>query len=236
MLESPIMDDFLAYLAEHDIAGLPGLTDDALADLGRDLGVELPDPVRELYRVCGGLDEDAVEYLPMRLMSPDEATTVVTILAGMAETYRPARDARYLFTDDNSNWAGAYVTGPLTGMVVLLDHEDPSPAPRFVDLDSFLVRLVETGRAEGDHTDLVTDFPLRPDAPPELAARAAPLARLFLDRYRARAGAVHDHPDVLVDLDIGLHLLPPGDRGALDGLREPAHPVARSMIARLAPV
>ena len=63
------MREFLDYLAEHGIPARPGLDDEALDRIDEAIGVALPESVRALYRACGGLDREALEHLPMRLMS-----------------------------------------------------------------------------------------------------------------------------------------------------------------------
>jgi hypothetical protein len=216
--------EFLDYLAEHGIPALPGLDDDALDRLDAAIGVTLPEPVRSLYRACGGLDDDALEHLPMRLMSPDDLVDTAHVLfTESPEVYSPAPEAVYIFTDDNSNWAGVYHTGPLAGMATVLDHDEPSQAPRWRDLPSLLHRLVEAGQQVHDDDDedddddwvdftwLRTDYPLSPESPSDLIERAGPLAQLHLDSFRARiAGLDHLDQRAVADIETALYVLPPG--------------------------
>src|SRR5690349_292413 len=109
----PAVRALLDYLAERGVPCMPGLEDAALAALESALGGALPEAVRALYRACGGMSEETLRHLPMRLMSPDEALETREILRDGEDAYAPARDARYLFTDDQSNWAGVFVTGHL---------------------------------------------------------------------------------------------------------------------------
>jgi hypothetical protein len=111
----PAVRALIDYLAERGVPCMPGLEDAALAALESELDGTLPDAMRALYRACGGMGEEALHHLPMRLMSPDEALDARAILRDSEEVYAPAKDARYLFTDDQSNWVGVFVTGHLTG-------------------------------------------------------------------------------------------------------------------------
>ena len=120
------MREFLDYLAGAWDPARPGLDDEALGRLDEAVGVALPESVRELYRACGGLDEEALEHLPMRLMSPDELIDTAKVhLTEVMEVYSPAT-AVYVFTDDDSNWAGIYHNGPLAGMATVLAHDELS--------------------------------------------------------------------------------------------------------------
>ena len=230
------MREFLDYLAEHGIPARPGLDDEALGRLDEAVGVALPESVRALYRACGGLDEEALEHLPMRLMSPDELIDTAKVLfTDMVEVYSPAT-AVYIFTDDNSNWAGIYDRGPLSGMATVLDHDERSRVPRWRDLASLLHRLVEAGQRMHDWDDddwvdftwLRTDYPLTPDSPEDLIAEAGPLAMLHLDRFRASvAGRTVLDGQIIDDMEAALYLLPPGHPDVLAELLRSPHQYVR---------
>jgi hypothetical protein len=206
--------DFLDYLAECGAGGRPGLAEGAIDGLARALRADLPDQVRELFRRCGGIDEDALDHMPMRLYEPDEAIRYDTILRDAADMYWTDPQQRYLFSDDGSNWAGVFVAGPLTGKVTILDHDAPSRVPRFRDVYSFLTHLVTAGRAGLDFTEMSTDYPLTPASPAAVVAEAAPLSAWYLDRFRSSgdipAGRLDDSAwQVLSDAQIGLILAAP---------------------------
>jgi hypothetical protein len=167
----------------------------------------------------------------MRLMPPDELIDTAEVLfTDMPEVYSPAA-AAYIFTDDNSNWAGVYDRGALAGLATVLDHDGPSRAPRWRDLASLLHRLVEAGRRMQDEDDedwvdftwLRTDYPLTPDSPDELIAEAGPRAMLHLERFRASvAGRTELDAELVADMESALYLLPPGHPGVLaELLRSP---------------
>src|SRR5688500_10807962 len=128
------MREFVDHLTAHGTRCRPGLTDARLEKLERDLKARLPEPARDLYRVCGGVRDRDWTTLPMRLMPPREVVETAAILRECADVYSPARRARYLFTDDGSNWIGIFVSGALRGRLTLLDHDEPTPVPRFRNL------------------------------------------------------------------------------------------------------
>lgn len=47
-----------------------------------------------------------------------------------------------LWGDDQSNYAGVYIDGPLLGMVFVLMHDEQNLAPRFATADRFVDRLL----------------------------------------------------------------------------------------------
>ncbi len=49
----------------------------------------------------------------------------------------------WLWTDDNSNYAGIYVDGPLEAWICVFDREEPMLAPAFRSTESFLSRLLD---------------------------------------------------------------------------------------------
>lgn len=51
-------------------------------------------------------------------------------------------DALLLWADDGSNYAGAYRTGPMRGMVFILMHDDEDVSPRFASVRSLVDQLM----------------------------------------------------------------------------------------------
>src|SRR5690349_5121296 len=91
-----------------------------------------------LYRDHNGMGTSA-KSAAMRLMSLDEAL----------DFYRAVRSfgwnglgLRAFWTDDNSNYAGLYVAGPLLDKVCFVDHEDYDISPVYRSLTSFLATLL----------------------------------------------------------------------------------------------
>jgi len=226
------IDELVRYLSEHDVVISPELDEDAIDAFERELGATLPQAVRALYRRCGGIGDDALEHVPMRLLSPEEALGEAESLAEQAETYKPhpLPDARYFFVDDGGNWAGVYVEGPLKGKVVLLDHDEPSSAPRFFGLAAFLSELVVAGRDHGDFTMLTTSYPLSSESSVDLIDDARPLAHEYLERSR-RATTLEG---VLDSAEAALHLLPPDEWQVMQKLLSSEHQFIRWNVLRVA--
>jgi len=220
------------YMASCGVRGEPGLDDAALGELERALDARLPEQVRQLYRLCGGVRDTVWRHRspPMRLLPPDEAVDVLATLRECADTYPPSPEARYLFTDDGSNWAGVFVEGPLIGKLTLLDHDETSRAPRFRDTRSFAVRLAEAGRAELSWSKMPTDYPLAAACEPALAAEALPLAIAYLDDYRAAV----EVDDALLAAEVAVHLLPPTEWAALRELLSSPHQFVRYLAVGVA--
>lgn len=163
--------------------GAAGLDEAQLAAFESALGAELPEEARAMYRRCGGIGTRVRTSLPMRPMPPADALDTLQLLTDAADTYRPHPEARYLFTDDNSNWGGLFVFGPLRGKLTILDHDVSSGAPRFASLESFLAKLAAAADAGRDWPTMQTDYPLAPDADAALVDEARPLCALYLEQH-----------------------------------------------------
>jgi hypothetical protein len=199
---------------------LPGLNDTALTKLERAIGCALPDSARTLLRRYGGITSDAWDRkrVPMRLMTPDDIVDTHRLLFAKdgKETYGPSTDARYLFTDDNSNWAGIFTKGPLVGKITLLDHEDSWPIPHYFDLASFAAALGAGSRKEWQ--EMQRDYPLRTSAPKARLAESEGWARTYLARAAKSKNAIK----ALTMVKLALQVLPPSAADTLSHvLREP---------------
>jgi len=146
----------------------PALSDQRVQRLAQQLAAEIPAPVQELYRAFGGLPSPS--DFPMRLMPPDEVVEIANVLADQAEWLHPATQARYFWTDDNSNYAGVFVEGPLVGKVCYLDHDEPDEVARFRTVQRFFegcLRIREGQDEARDWYELATDYPARSLSPEE---------------------------------------------------------------------
>lgn len=155
---------------------------DELDDLERVLGASLPESVRAIYEDHRA--EEPVEDLCLRLLSPPEAAQAII---GLREHGNPVEDHELgpFWADDDSNYAGVFVAGPLAGRVFLIDHEEPSPEPRWHSVESFYDALLD-GRDAGLYwPDLVTDYPRGP-------ADHSPVDDALADRLFALH---HERPD-----------------------------------------
>jgi len=163
------MEDQITRLREQPEQLRPPATAEELTELRTVLGVErLPRAVLLLYADHGGM-EPAQTHLPMRLLSPAEAADAIR---NWREFGVPFEDLELgvFWSDDNGNGAGLFPVGALRDRVFVLDHEEPSPEPRWTTVDSFYDALLDARDQEllwwGD---MRTDYPRRPDGqyPPE---------------------------------------------------------------------
>jgi hypothetical protein len=231
VIDCPTVQTYVDYLAAVGMRAEPGLDAKAVKRLERALGARLPDPVRQLYGECGGLRTQRWTGMPpMRLMRPEEVIEDAEVLRDCADTYSPSAAARYLFTDDSSNWVGVFVRGRLTGKMTILDHEEPEQDPRFRDVSSFLDKLIDAARRGLDWPDMDTDYPLGPDSDETLVAEARPLAHHYLARYRAATST----RKAVTAAGKALHLLPPDEWATLRELLASPHQYVRYMTLKVA--
>lgn len=137
-------------------AWLPPASDAQLEAAAQVMEMQWPENVRALYLVHEGTaperladdwqdhwqaqldhDEDATPQGPY-LMTLDEATAWYTDTQGLFPD-----DVRFFWTDDNSNYVGLYIQGPLQGMVCVLSHDGGSFVPTFRHLQDFLAWVSE---------------------------------------------------------------------------------------------
>jgi hypothetical protein len=214
---------YVEYLAARGMRGERGLDKGAIKDLEKALRTRLPAPVRELYALCGGLRSKRWTDMPMRLMLPREVIEDETTLRDAPDVYWPSPEARYLFTDDGSNWAGVFVEGPLTGKVTILQHDLQSAAPLFRDLSSFLDKLIDAARRDLDWPDMETDYPFSPDSDASLVHEAEALAPVYLQRYRAATNA----RETVHAAQAAGHLAPPTELSIVRELLRSSNPRVR---------
>jgi hypothetical protein len=207
-----VQDALLSFLEKQDVRLEPGLTAAAITRLERALKCTLPAEVRALYRASGGLRDSAWdgERPPMRQMLAREVVETHRLLVDMTDTYDPSPDARYIFTDDNSNWAGVFVTGKLRGKITLLDHDDSWPIPHFFSLDSFGAAMVVAAKKGLDWTKIRTDYPLTGATAGKQKRQALAQWAEILDKARTA-----DAVKAIGHVKSAFQLLPPEETAAL---------------------
>lgn len=120
--------------------------------------MRFPEDIRALYERhngAGHINGDA-ELLSPRLMPLAE---VQSFFEETREFMNP--EVRFFWTDDNSNYVGVYVDGPLLGCVCLVSHSEPNSAPRFRDVPDYLQAV--SARPEVDVFDsceFATTYPV----------------------------------------------------------------------------
>lgn len=157
------MENQITRLREHPEQLRPPATTEELTDLQAVLGVErLPGAVLALYADHGGMDR-ARTSLPMRLLSPSEAADAIRNWREFDVPFED-RELGVFWSDDNGNDAGVFPVGPLRDRVFVIDHEEPSPEPRWTTAESFYDALLDARDQEllwwGD---MRTDYPRRPN-------------------------------------------------------------------------
>ena len=121
------------------------------------LGCVLPGDLRRLYADHDG-DEVGGENirLPLRLLPIAE---VIETNQFVQDSGLAAYGLRLFWYDDNSNYAGLYVAGPLSGRVCFLNHEEADLSPVYRTLRSFLSTLL-TGIDKGiEWEEFARDYP-----------------------------------------------------------------------------
>jgi hypothetical protein len=149
----------------------------------------LPEAVFELYRNHDGSGQKPVGSkgkLATRLMPIDEVLESHRMIARSMAREASLGSIAWLWTDDNSDYAGVYLDGILAGWVVRYDHEEPTLCPTFRSVGSFVSRLMEFG--ETSHfLDVQADLPeASPNA--ETMEQDRRLCAKFLEQYRAEVG------------------------------------------------
>jgi len=212
--------------------GLPVLgpcPPERLVRLAEEVEAEVPEPVAQLYRAFGGLGDGA--SFPMRLMPPDEVVETHALLRDQAEYLQPDPEVRYFWCDDNSNFAGVFVAGPLAGTVCFLDHDEPCAVPRYRTVARFFDRCTEARAAGHDWYDMPTDYPA-PGA--ELAEPWRSEDRALVARLRESLAHAEVDPErrVLTALQI-LQLTPPEDIAELVGFLDDERPWVQETACRM---
>lgn len=169
----------------------PPANEESLRRLQQILGVELPAPLRELYIDHGGMPPFEDPQLPLQLLSPEEAAEGIIKLR-TDDTYQMIygprqEDETAIFWADPAEgrqFAGVFVTGPLTGRVHLLEYDCGSPEPRWSSVESFYDALFDVGEGEDkDWSDMRCDYP-RQGAVPAINPDDDELAEYYFDLYQ----------------------------------------------------
>lgn len=159
----------------------PPASEAQLKELAKSLDCALPQDLRALYLHHNGMSERG--DLPFRLMTTKE----------VAKTYRKFRGEefvseaiRFFWTDDESNYAALYVSGPAAGRVCVFDHEEADFSPLFRSLGSFYQALIEAAaRGQDAYEMLETPGGQEPEGTPEEQAADLALAGLFFALHAA---------------------------------------------------
>lgn len=141
------MKDIVRQFRAHDLHFNPAATATELKALADTIECKLPSEIRALY-----LDHNGSQWgTPWRLMSIEEVVKMHRLFSDWA-----AYGLRFFWNDNNSNYAGVYVSGPLAQRVCVEIHDSHDLSPRFRSIRSFLEAVLAASpqkRASEDEDD-----------------------------------------------------------------------------------
>src|SRR5947209_13662438 len=101
----------------------------------------LPAELLQMYRDHNGVAPGPRLGLAFRLLPSEEACTVHTTITQPLGLV--GWDIRLFWTNDESDYAGMYVAGPLLGRVCVLSHEEEDLTPRWRSVHAFMEQMLE---------------------------------------------------------------------------------------------
>jgi hypothetical protein len=136
------------------------------------------------------------------------------------------------FTNDNSDYAGVYLAGPLARRVAIVPHEEVSVAPKYQSVRSFLQALLEAAAGGQDYWgDMVPEYTPEATFSPELSREDWEAARALWPLYEAARDADRARADIVSCI---LALMPPEQTDSVMGLlSDPDRDVASQAIRLL---
>lgn len=178
------MDELIEKYRMLGISLNPPATAEQLQSLEAALDFTLPDGLRLLYEDHNGEDKAGTQglYLPLRSMPVDE---VIDTHGFVKEFGWASQGLRLFWSDDNSNYAGLYVAGPMEGRVCFINHEEQDLSPVYRSLLSFLDTLLVGIEAEADWYEFPRDYPALEPLTPEDAAADWTAAQMLRPLFEA---------------------------------------------------
>lgn len=160
----------------------------------------LPVDVLSLYQDHDGspaLPRRGDAFLPVRLLPMREALDVQRWLAERTARLADVGRIVWLWTDDNSNYAGIYTTGMLEGWLVKLNHDEPVLTPAYRSVASFLKHVLESAPGKRPDDDAAFDLVMVPRDIPCVDDN-----QRFVDADRAHARAFAEMHSQQSDADM----------------------------------
>lgn len=171
-----------------------------------------PEAVTDLYACANGSSDAPVheeQHAPCRLMPVSEVQEVYAELSAIDAVM--LCNPIWLFTDDNSNYAGVYSDHPLRAYVTILSHDEPDPSPRWSSIAEFLSAVL-TPEADGA---LATDLPsVHPKLPVPRGQPSTSRSEELGLRFLTLASQESDDDYRRAYMFAGARLLPP-DRASM---------------------
>lgn len=138
------MKDIIRQFRAHDLHFNPAATATELKALADAIECKLPAEIAALY-----LDHNGSQWgTPWRLMSIEEVVKMHRLFSDWA-----AYGLRFFWNDNNSNYAGVYVSGPLAQRVCVEIHDGHDLSPRFRSIRSFLEAVLPQKRSSEDEDE-----------------------------------------------------------------------------------
>jgi hypothetical protein len=204
-----MVDDLISRLRSYGDPN-PPCTPEQLQTLSRELGVEIDPFVLALYARYDGqahtgtmTAEDGTEseaWVEFRLMPVSEVVETHPVFQDLD---LPTLAWHAFWTDDNSNYAACYTSGPLRGKVCLIQHDDLQLAPRFRSARSFCTALLQAADEGMDFREFPADYPaLTASREEDADDRALAL------QYAAECGKTGDEEQRVYLAQCAINLLP----------------------------
>ncbi len=171
------MDAYLSHLRKAGALVAPA-TEAELGEWRACLAGEMPADLLHVYSRTKG--STGAERLAMRLLRFEEVVQDSECIRRQLG-WQDTRALQAFWTDDNSNYAGAFLEGPLFGMVAFMDHEELMPVPVYSSVSSFLTALVAS--PEKDWSELAHEYPRVTLAKNHEMERDRTVRDLFVSRH-----------------------------------------------------
>jgi SMI1 / KNR4 family (SUKH-1) len=225
------MNDLIRRLRAFGIECNPPASAKHIKALEADLNAPLPAELRALYCDHNGM-ADARGTLPFRLLSLDEVRQERETLDLFLETFEWSdRGLVLFFTNDNSDYAGVYLSGPMAGRVAVVPHEGVDVAPRYRSVQSFLQALLAAAEGgEDDLRDLVFEYTPEATFSPEERRQDRDAAQALWPLYQAARKEDRATGDLVACI---LALTPPEQTDSLLALLDDADRESVSRTMRL---
>ncbi|MEM9353066.1 MAG: hypothetical protein AAGA92_08635 [Planctomycetota bacterium] len=150
-----------------------------LSPLEELLGRPVPTAIVSLY---SQLDPVGNTLDVMRLLTVAEAVQATLDIRAFYTDL--STELLFLWTDDNSNYAGVYTAGDLAPRVAILDHEEPDATPAFFGIESFRSTRQLAAQEGLSWYEFSTDYPVRVEEDYPLAQADIALGVQYLKRYQ----------------------------------------------------
>jgi hypothetical protein len=153
-----------------EFSGLnPAATREELNKLQQELGT-MPGEVLAVYQTHNGsnsLPRGRCGSAAAWLMPVDEVIGIGASIRSLGDRLPALGRIGWLWTDDNSNYCGIYIDGPLKNWLCVFDHEEEMLTAAFRSISSFMSRLLHETR-KSDEQLRACDLPYFEREIPEL--------------------------------------------------------------------